>query len=188
LPLCPKLSRRNLELLLCLSTVLILGIGLMAFGWSRARTDVRLDQRNAIIEGKVMDGSISTGMRGGQWSQLEVEYQPANHSPVRRRFDVDSRTYKAGLDNRKVTVTYLPEDPQISRVTRFSPLPYQILIWVGGIMGLGGLIALICFMKTRTKAREDSKVACPQENGEWTWANQDIFIRRMDIPQDSGAG
>lgn len=135
-----------------MSTVMVLGIGLAAFGWTRARTDVRLDQRNAVIQGKVIDGFISTGMRGGQWSHLVVEYHPANHAPVRRKFDVDRQTYQSGLETRTSTVTYLPEDPQVSRVTRFSTLPYQILFWVGGIMALVGLVGLLCFLRTSAAA------------------------------------
>jgi hypothetical protein len=116
-------------------------------GWSRAKTDVQLDQRNAVIEGKVVDGFISTGMRGGKWSHLVVEYQPASHPPIRRKFDVNGTTYNSGMETRKATVTYFPEDPQISRVTRFAPLPYQILTWLGGAMALGGLIGLVCILK-----------------------------------------
>lgn len=151
----------NLRPLLCMSTVMVLGIGLAAFGWTRVRTDLRLDQRNAVIEGKVIDGFISTGMRGGQWSHLVVEYHPANHAPIRRKFDVDSQTYRSGLETRTSTVTYLPEDPQVSRVTRFSPLPYQILVWVGGIMALVGLIGLICFSRTPATAQAGNKGVCP---------------------------
>jgi hypothetical protein len=147
-----------------MSTVMVLGIGLAVFGWSRVRTDVRLDQRNAVIEGKVIDGFISTGMKSGQWSHLVVEYHPANHAPVRRTFDVDSQTYKSGLETRTSIVTYLPEDPQVSRVTRFSPLPYQILVWVGGLMALVGLIGLIGLLRTRAAAVSGSRSTLPPKD------------------------
>lgn len=144
--------RHTFKPLLCISTVIIIGTGLMVFGWSRARSDLLLDLRNAVTEGRVIDGSVSTGMRGGQWSHLVVEYCPANHAPITRKFDVDAATYRTSLDTRKATVTYLPEDPEVSRVTRFAPLPFQILTWVGGLFALTGVISLLFFMKSRAKA------------------------------------
>lgn len=155
------MTRPNLAPFLCMSTVMVLGIGLASFGWTRVRTDVRLDQRNAVIEGKVIDGFISTGLRGGQWSHLVVEYHPANQAPVRRTFDVDSQTYESGLETRTSIITYLPEDPQVSRVKRFSPLPYQILVWVGGLMALVGLIGLIGLLRTRAAAVSGSRSKLP---------------------------
>jgi len=145
------MTRRTIEPLLCISAVIMIGTGLMVFGWSRARADVLLDRRNAVIEGRVIDGLVSTGMRGGQWSHLVVEYRPANHSPITRKFDVDAATYRTSLDTRKATVTYLPEDPHVSRVTRFAPLPFQILIWVGGLFAITGFISLLLFLKSRAK-------------------------------------
>lgn len=144
-------SRRATEALLCISTVLLIGVGLGVFGWRSARTDVRLDRQNAVIEGKVIKGFTTTGMRGGIWSHLVVEYQPANHPSITREFDVDGATYKASLDTRKASVTYLPEDPRISRVTRFAPLPYQIVMWLGVCMALAGIIGLASFIKSRPR-------------------------------------
>jgi hypothetical protein len=151
MPMNPSMSSRGLQALLCISFLLIAGIYMMASGWTRLKTDLQLDQRSAVIEGRVIEGYISKGMRGGQWSHLVVEYQPENHAPITRKFDVDGATYKAALDTRKATITYLPEDPQVSRMTRFAPLPFKILIWLGGIMIAGGLICIWHFMKNRAK-------------------------------------
>jgi hypothetical protein len=46
---------------------------------------------------------------------------------------------------------HLPEEPQVSRMTEFAPLPFKILIWLGGIMIVGGLISIWHFMKNRAK-------------------------------------
>jgi len=126
---------------------MLIGVGLSLFGWSRLKNDLQLDQRNAVIEGKVINGYVTTGMRGGKWSHLVVEYQPPNHEPIRRKFDVDSTTYSSGLETRKTTVIYYPEDPQISRVTKFADLPYKILVWLGGAIALAGVIGLGCILR-----------------------------------------
>jgi hypothetical protein len=143
-----------LKPVLCITPMLVLGFGLMTFGWDRTKTNLQLDQRNASIEGKVIDGYITTGMRQGQWSHLVVEYQPVNHALIKREFDVDSRTYKEALETGKVTVTYLPDDPQVGRVTRFDPLPFQLLIGIGGLILLCGLICLASFIAARTKTTD----------------------------------
>jgi hypothetical protein len=145
------MSHHGLKAFLCITFLLLVGIYLMASGWTRLKTDRQLDHRSAVIEGRVLDGYVSKGMRGGQWSHLVVEYQPANHAPITRKFDVDGETYKAALDTRKATVTYLPEDPQVSRMTKFAPLPFLVLAWLGGIMIVGGLISIWHFMKNRAK-------------------------------------
>jgi hypothetical protein len=137
--------------LLCISTVLLIGIGLTSFSWNRVRTDQLLDQRNSVIEGKVINGWITKGQRGGQWSTLEVEYQPASHPLIKREFDADRATYEAGLETRKVAVTYFPEDPGIARVTRFETTPFQILMGFGGLITLGGFVGLGHFIKSRRK-------------------------------------
>lgn len=142
------MSRRLLEPLLCVSVLLGLGIGLLAFGWSYLRTDFQLDKKSATVEGRVIDGSTrQLSSKGGQSSILVVEYLPANHAAIIREFDVDSTTYKSCLETGKATVTYFPEEPQISRVTRFDSLPYQILMVLGGIMIVAGMICVRHFMK-----------------------------------------
>jgi hypothetical protein len=148
----PFMPRVNFQQLLCITFLLFAGIYLMTFGWTRLKDDRQLDKRSAVIEGRVIDGYVSKGMRGGQWSHLVVEYQPVNHAPIKRKFDVDGETYRAALDTRKATVTYLPEDPRVSRMTRFAPLPYQILIWFGGFIIVGGLICIRYYKRDRMGA------------------------------------
>jgi hypothetical protein len=137
--------------LLCISTVLLIGIGLTVFSWNRVRSDQLLDQQSAVIEGKVTEGWVTKGQRGGQWSTLVVEYQPAGHPMIKRKFDADRVTYDTGLETKKVAVTYFPEDPGIARVTRFETMPFQILMGFGGLITLGGLIGLGHFIKTRPR-------------------------------------
>lgn len=133
------------------ATLLGLGVWLLGFGWTRVRTDRLLDQRSAVTEGRVIEGSTRSGLRGGQFSSLVVEYTPALHAPITREFDVDGATYKTGLATLKATVTYYPEDPWISRVTRFETLPFQILIGLGGVMLVSGILCLWHFMKMRSE-------------------------------------
>jgi len=41
-----------------------------------------------------------------------------------------------------VKVTYVPEEPQISRVTKWAPFPFQLIMGLGGLMLLGGIVVL----------------------------------------------
>lgn len=134
------------------ATLIGIGIWLLGFGWTRVRADRLLDQRSATTEGRVTDGWISTGSRGGKWSTLVVEYVPPLHAPITRNFDVNATTYETGLATRKVTVTYLPEDPRISRVTRFETLPFQLLIGLGAAILLSGFFCLWHFLKSLSKS------------------------------------
>jgi hypothetical protein len=128
-----------------------MGVGLTVFGWNRVRTDRLLDRSSAPTEGRVVDSWVHTGSRGGEWPTLVVEYSPAAHEPLTRNFDVDSSTYRTALETRKVTVHHLPEDPRISRVTRFETLPFQLLIGLGGAILFAGIVCLIHFMRKRSK-------------------------------------
>jgi hypothetical protein len=65
---------------------------------------------------------------------------------------------KAAQATGKAKVTYLPEDPQVSRVTDFAILPYQILIGLGGVMTLAGLSCLGHVMKFGRKTLADAGV------------------------------
>jgi hypothetical protein len=124
--------------------VILTGAGgsLLAFGLHRARTWRLLDRNAAVAEGIVIDASTRSLAKGGQSSTLVVEYAPQNHKPITRNFDVDGDTYRASMESGKASVTYLPDQPEISRVTRFAILPIQILAGLGGLMLLAGLICL----------------------------------------------
>jgi hypothetical protein len=128
-----------------------LGIGLMVFGWKMVRTDGLLDQNSAAIEGRVIDSSVYTGSRGGEWPSLVVEYSPPEHEPITRKFPVGQSTYRAALETRTAMVRYWPDDPRISRVDRFETLPYQLAIGLGGMILFAGLLCLFHFIKGPSK-------------------------------------
>lgn len=140
---------QKFKAVLIIITLIGMGVGLTAFGWNRVRTDRLLDRSSAPTEGRVVDSWVHTGSRGGAWPTLVVEYSPPGHESLSRNFSVDTSTYRTSLETRMVTVHYLPEDPRISRVTRFETLPFQLLICLGGAILFAGILCLFHFMKKR---------------------------------------
>jgi len=133
------------------ATLVGLGIGLMVFGWTTVRADSLLDKNSAAIEGRVIDSSVYTGSRGGEWPSLVVEYSPPEHEPITRKFPVGQSTHQAALQTRTAMVHYWPDDPRISRVDRFETLPYQLAIGLGGMILFAGLLCLFHFRKGPSK-------------------------------------
>lgn len=145
------MTYQKFKAVLITTTLIGIGIGLVAYGWNSVRTNRLLDESSATAEGRVVDSWVYTGSRGGEWPTLAVEYSPAAHGPVTRNFDVNQAAYQTALETRRVTVNYLPEDPRISRVTRFETLPFQLLIGLGGAILVAGLFCLVHYMKERSK-------------------------------------
>lgn len=137
---------------LIISFLLGVGIWLLCFGWEYVKTDQRLEKNSAAVEGRVISSSSRRLSKGGQSLTLVVEYAPKDHASITKEFDVDSGDYKSAQASGKTKVTYLPEDPQVSRVTHFAVLPFQILIGLGGLMTLAGLFCFMHALKARTKA------------------------------------
>ena len=136
-----------------ISTFLLgVGIWLLCLGWNHVQTDQRLEKSTATVEGRVISSSTKRGSRGGQYSALVVEYKPVDSPAIRKEFDVGSSDYHAAKETGKARVTYLPEDPQVSRVTDFEILPFQILLGLGGLMTLAGLFCLAHLLMKRAKA------------------------------------
>lgn len=133
---------QKFKVVLITTTLFGMGIGLAGYGWNKVRTDRLLDERSDTVEGRVVDSWVHTGSRGGEWPTIVVEYSPPAHGPITRNFDINQSTYQTALETRKVTVNYWPEDPRISRVTRFETLPFQLLTGLGGLILLAGLACL----------------------------------------------
>ncbi|MBL9153844.1 MAG: DUF3592 domain-containing protein [Verrucomicrobiales bacterium] len=138
---------RLLKPLLITTFLIGTGIWLIYFGWTRVQADQRLDQSSAVTSGRVVDAASRALSKGGQSSSLTVEYTPAGHAPITRKFDVDGRAYRSGVESGMVQVTYLPEEPQVARVVRFDPLPYWMLVGFGAIVLLAGLLCLGLFWR-----------------------------------------
>ena len=136
-----------------ISTFLLgVGIWLLCFGWNDVQTDQRLAKSSATVEGRVISSSTKRGSRGGQYSALVVEYKPADSPAIRQEFDVGSSDYQAAQETGKARVTYLPEEPQVSRVTHFEVMPFWVLIVLGGLMILAGLFCVAHLLMSRAKA------------------------------------
>lgn len=148
---------QKFKALLITVTLLGMGFGLMGFGWNMVRTDGLLDQKSTATEGRVIDSSVYTGSRGGEWPSLVVEYSPTAHEPITRKFEVDRSTYQTALETKRVVVNYWPDDPRISRVNRFETLPYQLLIGLGGMILFAGLFCLMRYLKGPSPARLDTE-------------------------------
>jgi Protein of unknown function (DUF3592) len=149
---------QKFKAVLITATLLGIGIGLMGFGWNMVRTDGLLDQNSAATEGRVIDSSVYTGSRGGEWPSLVVEYTPTAHAPITRKFAVNQSTYQTALETRKVVVNYWPDDPRIGRVNRFETLPFQLLIGLGAMILLAGLFCLVRYLKWPSKAESPTQV------------------------------
>jgi hypothetical protein len=137
---------RYFKPLLIISTLTGLGVWLLGYGWSQVEINQRLDQGSISIEGIVLDASTRELSKDGQSSTLTVEYAPEGGPLVTRTFDADRTTYQSALATGKAMVSYLPDEPEVSRVSRFAELPYQILIGLGAVMLLSGGICLWMFM------------------------------------------
>ena len=136
-----------------LITIFLLGagLGLLGFGWGHVREHQRLDQSSAVAEGRVISSDTRPLSRGGQSSTLAVEYTPPNHAAITKTFDVNGDDFRMAQATGKVKVTYWPEEPRVSRVSKFSMLPLQILVGLGLIMLLGGSFCLRFVMWSRIK-------------------------------------
>jgi hypothetical protein len=142
---------QSLRPLLVIVFLTVVGSWLLVTGRNGVRANQLLDQGAAVVEGAVIDASTRALAKGGQSMTLVVEFTPLNRKPITRNFDVDSDTYRAALESAKASVTYLPQDPEISRVTRFAILPFQILAGFGAIMLVAGLA---CFLHALLKKCE----------------------------------
>jgi hypothetical protein len=120
------------------------------FGWVCVKDDLQLDQNSKGIEGRVIRGySHPLTARGGEPLRLIVEFQPLEQLSITLESDASGTIVKAELTTGKVEVTYSPEEPELSRITRFASFPYQFLIELGGLMILGNLLCLRRFLKIR---------------------------------------
>jgi len=66
---------------------------------------------------------------------------------------VDGGDFTTAQETGKAKVTYVPEEPQISRVTDFAALPFQVLLVLGGLMLLGGAVCLVHACWNRVEPR-----------------------------------
>jgi len=139
-----------------LVVVFLLGAGLWLLndGWREEWAAERLDQSAAVVEGRVVSGHSQALSKGGQASSLVVAYTPANHATITKTFDVDGETYRAAQVSGAVQVRYLPEEPQISRVTKWAQFPFQLLVGLGGLMLLGGIAVLGWALKKPSHSSE----------------------------------
>lgn len=139
---------RQSKILLVTCFLLGSSLWLLSFGWGHVQTARRLEQNSTKTEGRVVSSATRPLSKGGQSYSVVVEYLPASHPAITKEFDVDSTDYKAAQDTGKATVTYVPEEPQVSRVTKFAVLPFQVLIGLGGVMLLAGLFCLSHVVKS----------------------------------------
>ena len=144
--------QQNFKAILTITFLIGVGIWLLFFGWTQVQTAQKLEQSSAVVEGRVLSSSTKRGSRGGQYYALVVEYKAADYPAIRKEFDVGGSDYQAAKETGKARVTYLPEDPQVSRVTDFEILPFQILLGLGGVMTLAGLFCLAHLLMKRAKA------------------------------------
>jgi Protein of unknown function (DUF3592) len=145
----PSVSGRLARFKVILIIVFLLGVGLwlLGVGWVQVQTAQRLDQSSAVVEGRVISSESRPLSKGGQSMTLVVEFAPANHAAITKTFHVDSDDFKAAEATGKAKVTYLPDDPQVSRVTEFALFPSQFLVGFGGVVSLAGMVCLVHYRR-----------------------------------------
>ena len=143
---------KKLAPLLVLGFLLGGGTCLVVWSWQQVRTHQLLDRGAAVVVARVMKSATRSLSKGGQSWTLVVEYAPEGREAMTRRFDVDGSTYRAAIASGNASVTYLPSNPKIARVTRFAILPFQCLIGLGGLMLVAGVSCIIHLMRRRAYA------------------------------------
>jgi hypothetical protein len=140
---------QQLKINLIVSALVSVGFYLACSGWYALETARLLKENSATTEGRLISSSSrALSAKGGQSSQLVLEYKPENFPALTKEFDVDGDDYRKALSTRKATVTYLRQNPQVSRVTEFASMPYQILTALGACMILAGLF---CFWHSKKR-------------------------------------
>ncbi len=157
------MNQRPLNLRAFLQVILIVislcgcGVWLLGFGWMQVSAERRLAKMSAEVEGRVIGHSTRPLSKGGRSSTLLIEYMPPNLPPITKEFDVDAADYRSGVATGKAKVTYLPADPQVSRVTHFAVFPFQILVGFGGLMIVAGLFCLVhALIRARSRTSSGS--------------------------------
>jgi hypothetical protein len=125
------------------------GASLVVWGWQQVRTQQLLDRGAAVVEARVLDSATRGLHKGGQSWTLVVEYAPAGRETMVGKFDVDGGTYREATASGRASVTYLPSNPKIARVTRFAILPFQFVIGLGGLMLAGGLLCFVHAIRSK---------------------------------------
>jgi|GEM_PF-2355006 len=133
------------KLLPTLLMALLIGGGLWItfIGWDQTTTLQQLDNGGAQVEGTVLGSRSSHPQARTRWWDLDVEYTPTNHPPIKETFGVSGSTFRKAVDSQKVTVFYVPENPRRATVDHHQILPFRILIGVGLFILSAGLLGLI---------------------------------------------
>lgn len=134
--------RTNFRISLIATFLLGGGAVLVTVSWNHLLTHHRIDEKSEQTDGRVLDSSSSPLSKGGQTFTLCVEYQPRGHSAITKTFEVTSEEYKAATATGKTRVAYWPDDPQISRVSKFAILPFKVLTGLGAVMLVSGVMCL----------------------------------------------
>lgn len=127
-----------------LIVITLIGVGtwLLVTGWLAVDHGRRLNAGAATTEGKVIDTFTEELSKGGQSSTVTVKYLPGKPPAIIRKIHVNGADYRAARESGKVQVSYLPDVPEVSRITRFATFPYQVLAGLGGVTLLAGLFCL----------------------------------------------
>jgi Protein of unknown function (DUF3592) len=139
----------RLKRMLITITLIAVGTWLLVTGWAAVDSNRRLDMGAVTVEGRVIDTATEKLSKGGQSSTVTVEYLPGKPPAITRKIDVSGSDYRAALETGKVQVSYLPDDPEVSRVTRFAIFPFQFLAGLGGLILFSGLFCLGYFIVKR---------------------------------------
>ena len=108
-----------------LIVIALIGVGtwLLVTGWLAMDHGRRLDEGAATTEGMVIETFTEELSKGGQSSTVTVEFIPGKPPAIIRKIYVDGADYRAARESGKAQVSYLPDDPQVSRITRFATFP-----------------------------------------------------------------
>jgi hypothetical protein len=99
-----------------ISLVLLGSLVVIAAGIANEMKLKKLRGRGVVVEGNVLDGGSLDKPTGIKTHYLKVEFQKENEEKVIKRFPVDRDDYLHAMQLGKIPITYVPDEPGLSRV------------------------------------------------------------------------
>lgn len=126
---------------LIVAVLVVDGVGLSAFAWSRLSSLEELADKGIATAGKVIDHTTSQYSKKSKSYSLTVEYFPTNSAKITKAIDVEGGTYHSAVKDGSVMVRYLPDNPSKCTAGQISILPFKVLLVLGlGMLGIGVLL------------------------------------------------
>ena len=110
------LKSEKIVIQIVIGLVLLGSLVVIAAGTANEMKLRKLRNSGVVVEGSVLDGGLLDNPRGIKTHYLKVEFQKENGEKVTKRFPVDQDDYLHASQLGKIPITYVPEQPGLSRV------------------------------------------------------------------------